>query len=347
MVEHYRQGGSQAVVSARLAAVAAELPPAIRTSAELEEMVDSCSPDYAVPSGIVRLMTGIQSRRVAGDEVNASDLAAAAVKRLLAQSETPVAAVDLLIFASASQDLLEPATANIVSHKTGLKCPVMDIKNACNSFINGLQVAEALIAQGGHRCAVVCAGEVPSRAIKVAISDRDDFRLSFPGYTFGDAGAAALLVAADDERGIFYRKFRTHSEYWDVGTLAGGGTMHPRGDEWSYFRGDGTRLRDAFVAVGPDLLTDALAATGTTLDDYRRVFVHQVTMPFLRTFQCLTGIPDDKLVITLPELGNMAAASMPVQCSLAMERHDLQSGDKVAWIGLAGGINLGVMLMEL
>jgi 3-oxoacyl-[acyl-carrier-protein] synthase-3 len=344
---HPRAARPQEAPAARLAAVAAELPPAVRTSEALEELIDDCSPEYSVPRGIVRLMTGIESRRVAGDAVNASDLAAAAVTRLLAQSQTPPDAVDLLIFAAASQDLVEPATANIVSNKAGLNCPVFDVKNACNSFLNGLQVAEALIARGGHRCAVVCAGEVPSRAIKLGVSDRDDFRLSFPGYTFGDAGAAALLVAADDGRGIFYRSFRTYSEYWDIGTLAGGGTMHPRGDEWTYFRGDGACLRDAFVAVGPDLLTEALAATATALSDYKRVLVHQVTMPFLRAFQCLTGIPDDKLVITLPEFGNMAAASMPVQLALAMERGDLEPGDRVAWIGLAGGINLGVMLMDI
>jgi 3-oxoacyl-[acyl-carrier-protein] synthase-3 len=122
--------------------------------------------------------------------------------------------------------------------------------------------------------------------------------------------------------------------------------VHPRGDEWSYFRGDGTRLRDAFVAVGPGLLDDALAETGTTIQDYSRILVHQVTMPFLKAFLRHSGVPQEKLVLTLPDFGNMAAASMPIQLAIAQERGEVQPGDLVAWVGLAGGISIGVMLME-
>jgi len=333
--------------TARIAGAAAALPPAVRSSDDMERLVDACSPDYRVPPGVVRLMTGIETRRVADEGVNSSDLAADAVRRLLHDTRTAPEQVDLLVFASASQDLIEPATANIVSAKLGLDCPVFDVKNACNSLLNGLQVAEALVLAGQSRCAVICVGEVPSRAVKVHVQDREDFRLSFPGYTFGDAGAAVLLVPGEDGQGIYHRSFQTHSRYWDIGTLACGGSMHPRGDEWTYFRGDGLRLRDAFTAVGPDLLSSALAATGTTLDDYSRVLVHQVTMPFLRAFQRITGIPDGKLVLTLPELGNVAAATLPVQLALAIERGQIAAGDRVAMIGLAGGINLGVMLMRV
>ena len=55
----------------------------------------------------------------------------------------------------------------------------------------------------------------------------------------------------------------------------------------------------------------------------------------------------NKLVVTLPALGNMASASMPVQLALAEARGDVRSGDLVAWVGMASGISLGVMLMEL
>jgi 3-oxoacyl-[acyl-carrier-protein] synthase-3 len=191
---------------------------------------------------------------------------------------------------------------------------------------------------------LVTVGETPTRGIKWQIYGRADLRLSFPGYTLGDGGAAALVVPAIDERGIFYRSFTTVSRHWNLATVLGGGSMHPRGDEYSYISGDASRLKEAFAEVGPAVIQEALAATGTTFDDYRRILVHQVSVPFLRAFVRASAVPRDKIEMTLPMLGNMAAASLPVAFAQAEERGAIRSGDRVMWIGLAGGISVGVLL---
>ena len=60
-----------------------------------------------------------------------------------------------LIFASASHDVAEPATSNMVQAALGCdRAAVMDVKNACNSFLNGLDVAQAFIETG--RATRVC-----------------------------------------------------------------------------------------------------------------------------------------------------------------------------------------------
>jgi 3-oxoacyl-[acyl-carrier-protein] synthase-3 len=238
--------------------------------------------------------------------------------------------------------MLEPATANMVQEKVGTTCQVFDVKNACNSFLSGMQVAEALIKTGVAHRALVTSGETPSRCIKWAVADRDDFKLSFPGYTLGDAGAAALLVGSDDERGIFHRSFQTISRHWEVATIPGGGSAHPRGDEYSYFRSDGTALRDAFVDNGAGILERALDETGTCFDDYRRILVHQVAMPFLKVFLDVTGVPMEKVEVTLPELGNIASATLPVAFAQGETRGEIRPGDKVLMVGLASGISVGV-----
>lgn len=331
---------------ARILGIDSYLPPTTRASREVEEMVASCSPDVPFPSGVVETMTGVRCRRVADEGVDASDLAAAAARKLLERLAFPTSEVGLLVFASASQDMLEPATANIVQEKVGTTCPVFDVKNACNSFLSGLDVAAALIGEGPATSALVTTGEVPSRSVKWSVEDRDDFKLSFPGYTLGDAGAAALLVRSDDERGIFHRSFQTVSRHWSVATIPGGGSAHPRGDQYSYFRSDGTALRDAFADLGAGILYRALDATGTRFCDYRRILVHQVAMPFLRSFAEVTGAPLDRIEVTVPELGNIASATLPVGFSLAEQRGDISPGDNVLWIGLASGISVGVMCMR-
>jgi 3-oxoacyl-[acyl-carrier-protein] synthase III len=331
-------------VTAWIAGVAGVLPERRRTSAEVEEIVAANSPGLAVPPGIVALATGIHERRVVDEGVYASDLAADAGCGVLRKTDTPPSRVDLLIYASAGQDLTEPATANIVQEKIGTDCPVFDVKNACNSFLNGIEVAEGLIAAGAYSTILVTVGETPSRGIKWHTRDRRDLRLSFPGYTLGDAGAAALVVPATDERGIFYRSFTTVSRYWDVATVPGGGSRHPRGDEHSYITGDASRLRTAFAELGPRVIHDALTATGTRFEDYQRILVHQVSVPFLDAFVHATGVPADRIEMTIPMLGNMAAASLPIGFVQAEQRGALAAGDRVMWIGLAGGISVGIML---
>jgi 3-oxoacyl-(acyl-carrier-protein) synthase III len=339
-------GSTERVRRVRVAGVASYLPPTRRTSAEVEEMIAASNPDLVFPQGIVETMTGVRSRRVADECVNTSDLAAAAARSVLERTETHARDVDLLIFASASQDMLEPATANMVQEKVGTACPVFDVKNACNSFLTGIQVGEALIVAGAARSVLITSGETPSRCIKWSVRNRDDFKLSFPGYTLGDAGAAALLEASDDERGIFHRSFQTISRHWQAATIPGGGSAHPRGDEFSYFRSDGSALRDAFAENGAGILEDALAATETCFADYRRILVHQVAMPFLKEFMQVTGVPEEKVEVTLPELGNIASTTLPVAFAQSETRGGIQPGDSVLWIGLASGISLGVMCMR-
>jgi len=124
-----------------------------------------------------------------------SDLAVAASRIALEESPGPI---DLMIFASASQDLIEPATSHIVAAKLGLTAPAMDIKNACNSVINAMQVAEALIASG----------QQPSHAVRWQVRDQEQFIRSFPGYTMSDGGPAVILEATDDaDTGILDSSF--------------------------------------------------------------------------------------------------------------------------------------------
>ncbi|REE94709.1 3-oxoacyl-ACP synthase III family protein [Thermomonospora umbrina] len=326
--------------------VAARLPERLVTGREVEERVARSGGGHRPTPGIVERMTGIRTRHLADDDRQASDLAVAAARRLLDERGLGPADVDLLIFGSASQDLVEPATAHIVSSKLGTRCPVFDVTNACNSFLNAVQIAEALIRTGQHTRVLVCTGEVPSRAVRWRVRDFRQFVEAFPGYTLSDGGAAVLLEPVA-RGGVFHRAFEADSSAWDVGTLPGGGTMHPRDPEYTYFHADGRRLKDAFVSVGTGLFDKALAETGLRWDDFAVVCVHQVAMAYLDELRERTGIPADRLVVTLPEHGNLASATLPFQLATAMGEGRCGPGDKVALLGLGGGVSLGVVFVEL
>jgi acyl-CoA:acyl-CoA alkyltransferase len=334
------------MTAARIAGVATFLPERRLTSRDVEEMVRRESTGFAPRPGIIEAMTGIRTRHIAEPSVQASDLAVAASVKLLADTGVPAADLDLVLFASASQDMAEPATAHMVCAKLGATCPTFDVKNACNSLLNGIQVAEALIVTGQHERVLVTTGETPSRAIRWRVRDFAQFAEAFPGYTLSDAGAAVLVERTAD-RGIFHRSFVADSSQWAVGTLPGGGSAHPRDEDATYFRMDGRALRRAFEALGRGPLDAALAATGLAWDDFAAICVHQVAMPYLRTLTDGSGIPPERLVVTLPEHGNLASASLAFGLSTALEQGRAGPGDLVALVGLAGGVSLGVLFAEL
>jgi 3-oxoacyl-[acyl-carrier-protein] synthase III len=225
----------------------------------------------------------------------------------------------------------------------GGRAHALDVTNACNSFLNGIDLARSMILAGRAGRALVVTGETPTRAMRPHLESLAQAREAFAGYTFGDAGAA-VLVEPVPTGGILDIDSETHSEHWPVGGIFGGGSRHPRGDEHTYFTGDGHRLRGVFEKIGPGLIERVNHRAGLTWADYRHVLVHQVTMPYLRRFVEVTGVPPDKLVITVPSLGNMASATLGVQ--LARVRDELVAGDKVLLVGLGGGVSLMTMIWE-
>ncbi|MBI3224872.1 MAG: ketoacyl-ACP synthase III [Mycolicibacterium cosmeticum] len=337
-------------VRAAIAGVGSWLPDHVVTSEEVERRITEASRvhGFVPPPGVVTERSGVRERRYKLPHEDASDMAVHAAGRALAQAGTSVGDIDLIIFASSSQDLVEPATAHLVSHKLGADgAMVFDVKNACNSFMTGMQVADGLIRTGQYEKVLVCTGEAPSEAIRWELKDSEQMKTSFAGYTFGDAGAAMVLEARSDGTGIRYLDFRTASRHWEICTLRGGGTMHPRDLEHTYFAGDGNSLRDAFIELGPQILVDCFERTKTSFSDYDIVIFHQVTGPFLDTFLAITEVPESKVVRTVDTLGNIASATMPLQLERAINDGRAKRGSNVLWIGLGAGISVGVMVTRL
>jgi acyl-CoA synthetase (AMP-forming)/AMP-acid ligase II len=92
-----------------ITAVASSLPSREVTTADLQRRVAA-----SLPAGVLARITGIDRRRVAADDEYASDLAIASARQVLAAADLDALDVDLLLFASATRDMAEPATAHVV-----------------------------------------------------------------------------------------------------------------------------------------------------------------------------------------------------------------------------------------
>src|SRR5215212_7551993 len=101
-------------VRAAITGTGRHLPETTWTSAMVEAEVDRRSDGWTIPKGIIRMAAGVAERRYAPEGTLSSELAAAAGRRALEAAGLVPAAIDVVIFASASQDVAEPATANLV-----------------------------------------------------------------------------------------------------------------------------------------------------------------------------------------------------------------------------------------
>ena len=337
------------MVKTKILSVATQLGPLKTTMSEVLDRVAKASAPARMPVGYVPRLTGVETvyRRAEGQ--NASDFAVMAGQKALDRANLNIKDIDLLIFSSASQDLIEPATSHIVASMMGADgVPVMDVKNACNSFLNGMQVANALIKIGQYKRVLVVSGETPSMAIRWACADREQFLRSFAGFTMSDAGAAAVLAASHEGLdGIVAIEFRSDSSRWDVGTLGMGGSRSPRDIESTYFDMDGRKLAEAFMSLGPGILNETLEHNGYCWSDFKAIGMHQVAAPYIDDICLVLEVPTERVIKTVADYGNLTSVTLALQLELGIESGLLGEGDLFAYIGLAGGISTGLGIFRL
>jgi 3-oxoacyl-[acyl-carrier-protein] synthase-3 len=315
----------------------------------VEARVEACSAGRRLPRRIISRASGVIERRYAADYECSSYLAARATERALLSAGIEADEVDLLIFASASHDVAEPATANMVQMALGCHgAAVMDVKNACNSFLNGLDVAQAFVETGRARRVVVAAGERISPTIKWDIAGSDDMPSRLAALTLGDAGAACVVEAsAVPERGLLRGAFESDGRYWELSTVLGGGSLHGGAPERMFFVCDSGRLQQLALTRIPAMVTDVLMKLDWTLEDVAVVVPHQVSRSTIVRVASLLGYPIDRCMVTLDRFGNTAAASIPLALDVAIEEKRAVAGDKVLLVGGAAGFSAAVIPLIL
>jgi acyl-CoA:acyl-CoA alkyltransferase len=332
------------------------VPSQLLTNADISSRI--VTPEYAhahtrdgyvqtqtrlLPPAMLERLFGSSERRYAAQNEQVSDIGAKAALPIVERFGREN--IDCMIFAAATADMIEPATANIVQTKLGLNCPVFDLKNACNSVVSAMQVGMAFIQSGQYENVLIVNGEKLQDGVKFEIDDTDDLRRHIAAYTLGDAGSAVLLEKSDDQSGILYQKMKSRGKYWRLCTVPGGGSMHPRSGSHNYFQGKTAEMRQTFMNELGTLFDDAFEAIGWTADQLDHIFMHQVSLSTFDAVAERCKLPRSKFRESFAKYGNIAAATIPLNFSETIEAGQLKKGDKVMVVGLGAGISIGVQLI--
>ena len=332
-------------ISAVVTGIAHHLPDQVVTTDEVAARVSRHSPVSFSPRAI-RVASGIERRHYVAPGEACSDLAATAGSKALAAAGVEPADVDVLIFAAGSQDVTEPATANIVQTKVGcIGSSAFDVKNACNGFLNALDIARTKIWLGEARRVLVTSGEVGSAYIDWVVTEIAELQRKLPAFTLGDGGAAMLIEAREgDDRGLRPGRFTTDGNHWGLSTVLSGGTHLPVGDfSHTYLECDGRALHDLAVAKIPGAVKDVLEAVGWSTEDIALGVPHQTSVHTIAECAKAIGVPLERISVTVDRVGNTAAASVPIALSVAAEQGRLSRGDKVLLVGGAAGFSTAVL----
>ncbi|MFB9905549.1 3-oxoacyl-ACP synthase III family protein [Allokutzneria oryzae] len=328
----------------RLVDVAVHLPETGMDTESVEDRIAALNPELEVPRGLLGRFTGVRYRHVQPAGSWGIDLGVRAAQTLLARNEIRAEDLDLVIFAAASTDVLEPAAAHVVAAELGASCPVFDVHNACNSLLNAIEVADALIRAGAYRTVLVVCGETLSRAARWRFDTVDEYIASGASHSLSDGGAALLLEGAD-EPGILAHRACANSDAWRSVLLPLNWTesAEPTAGALQVRTVD---LYRAVATLDHDLPAKVLAELGLTVDDVAVFCVHQPADAYLKDFCERSGIPLERTINTIRDHGNLSAATLPLQLTLAADSGRLRRGDIAVLIGLASGVSLGILVLR-
>ena len=323
-------------LKAAITAIHGYLPEYVLTNAELEQMVDTTDE-------WISTRTGIKERRILKGEGKAtSDMGAEAVKGLLEKRGIGPEEVDLLICSTVTPDMKFPATANLISHKAGIKNAFSyDMNAACSGFLYALVTAANFVESGMYKKVVVVGADKMSSIVDY--TDRQTCVL------FGDAASAVLLEPTEENVGVIDHKFETEGSGYIHLHMKAGGSLKPPSYETidareHYIYQEGQPVFKFAVTKMADVSLDLMKRNGLKGEDISWLVPHQANMRIIEATGRRMAVPVEKVMVNIQKYGNTTNATIPL-CLWDYE-NQLKKGDNIILTAFGGGFTWGAIWLK-
>jgi 3-oxoacyl-[acyl-carrier-protein] synthase-3 len=322
---------------AAITGVATYVPERRLTNADLARTLDT-SDQWIVSR------TGIRERRIGGPGETTSTMGAAAVGRLMASCGLGPGDLDALIVATATPDMVFPATACLIQDQLNLHDVWgFDLSAACSGFLYALTVGAQFIATGAHRRVVVVGSDLMS-----AIIDPQDRTTA---VLFGDGAGAVLLERAEPGYGVLdFHHVVDGSGRHDLLMPAGGslkpasaGTVAAREH---FLRQNGRVVFKFAVSKMAEAIEVLLRRHALTAADIAMVVPHQANQRILDATADRLGLPHERMASVVARYGNTTAATLPLALEDALRAGRIRRGDWVVLVAVGAGFTAGATLVR-
>jgi 3-oxoacyl-[acyl-carrier-protein] synthase III len=312
-------------------------PETILTNDDLSKMVDT-------NDQWIRERTGIQQRHVAKEDQFPSTLAVEASIKALTVANLRPTDLDLIICSTSSPEYIFPATACLVQDQLGAtKAGAFDLLAACSGFIYAMNMGAQAIRSGSIKNALIIGTETLSRFVNW--KDRSTCIL------FGDGAGAFVLQASDEPGGVLSAVMHSDGSGGNLLTLEGGGSRHPATeatihDGKHYIRMDGNEVFRFATRVMASATQEVLDCAGIKLDDIRWIVPHQANIRIIQAAARGLKLPMDRFIVNLEKYGNTSTASIPIAMVEAIEKGQIEVGDKLVMVGFGAGLTWGALAAQ-
>jgi 3-oxoacyl-[acyl-carrier-protein] synthase-3 len=307
-------------------------------------------------------IAGIQERRYAEPEQNASTLGYLAAKDALESSGIDAETLDYIIVAHNFGDVahgsnrseMVPSLGSRIKYLLGIKnpdCVAYDLPFGCPGWVQGMIQADYFIKSGDAKRCLVIGTETLSRVVDP--HDRDTM-------LYSDGGGAVIVEAAQNtDRGILAHKTQTHSiEHAMLLTMHK--PVYDTGGEANdiFLTMNGRKLYEFALTNVPLVVKMALEKAGVHLSEIKKVLIHQANDKMdhailQRLFKLYDVEGNDIYAImpmTIAQLGNSSVATVPTLLDLVMKNkmpgHQINKGDKVVFASVGAGMNINAIVYQ-
>src|SRR5256714_4796700 len=252
------------------------------TNANMSRIVDT-SDEW------ITTRTGNKERRIAGKEELTSDMATKAALQALEQARVKPEDVDLILVATATPDMLFPATACFVQKKIGAKkAACLDVSAACAGFLFGIEIAQQFITSHTHDTVLVIGAEKLTSITNW--TDRNTCVL------FGDGAGAAVLQHRGSAHGVISTHIGSDGQFTDILFMPGGGSRCPITKDnvqmnLATIHMTGKEVYKQAVISMLNASEKALDPAGLTTDDIACVIPHQANLRIIEAIADRLKIP--------------------------------------------------------
>ena len=292
----------------------------------------------------IRERTGIHQRHVAKEDQFPSTLAVEASIKALTVANLRPTDLDLIIVSTSSPEYIFPATACLVQDQLGAtKAGAFDLLAACSGFIYALNMGAQAIRSGSIKSALIIGTETLSRFVNW--KDRSTCIL------FGDGAGAFVLQASEEPGGVLSAVMHSDGSGGNLLTLEGGGSRFPASestihDGRHYIKMDGNEVFRFATRVMASATQEVIDCAGIKLDDIRWIIPHQANIRIIQAAARGLKLPMDRFVVNLQNYGNTSTASIPIAMVEAIEKGQIQNGDKLVMVGFGAGLTWGALAAQ-
>lgn len=325
------------ILSAGILATGHYVPEKVLSNQDLEGMIDT-SDEW------IRTRTGIETRHIASDNEDTSDLCVNAAKQALEKAGLTPDDIDFIMVGTASPDYVVPSTACLVQSKLGCShAGAMDFSAGCSGYIYGISLASQFVRAGLYKHVLVIGAEILSRLVNW--QDRSTCIL------FGDGAGAAIIGPVEEGYGYIASDLGADGSLGGILNIPASGVAEPvthRAIDSGriYIHMEGSEVFKHAVRHMEATTEAAMKKAGITMDQVALFIAHQANYRIIHSTAKKMGVPEDKVFVNVNKYGNTSAASVGIALDEAVAEGRLHKGDYLVLTGFGAGLTWGSVILK-